>query len=353
MQKVFRHLVSQNKKRHQDGDFDLDLTYLTDEIIAMGLPASGSEAMYCNPIDEVVRFLETHHAERYKVLNLCNERSYDISKFGASCASFPFDDHGAPPMPLVCAFCASAKSWLLGSLENVVVVHCKAGKGRTGVTACCLLLHLGYQRDADAAIAFYNHRRTRDGRGLTVPSQRRYVRYYARQLSARPSLAPMPRLLVGVQVDGVPAGLPYLAIVLQEHGGPTVRQPHQLVIDLEAVVGATQRLACRLRLREDVKVELHSPETAICRMWIHPAFEPATARFAHDADKFQSDVDVVTKGILPKGFALTLFDDDAPQSSKEPDDPTSPVATSTRRASGDRGAESTAAEPAELETAVV
>ena len=103
MQRVFRHLVSQNKKRHQDGDFDLDLTYLTDEIIAMGLPASGSEAMYRNPIDEVVRFLETHHAERYKVFNLCNERSYDISKFGASCASFPFDDHGAPPMPRSCA----------------------------------------------------------------------------------------------------------------------------------------------------------------------------------------------------------------------------------------------------------
>lgn len=265
MQKVFRHLVSQNKKRHQEGDFDLDLTYLTDEIIAMGLPASGSEAMYRNPIDEVVRFLETHHAERYKVFNLCNERSYDISKFGASCASFPFDDHGAPPMALVCAFCASAKSWLLGSLENVVVVHCKAGKGRTGVMVCCLLLHLGYHRDADAAIEFYNHRRTRDGRGLTVPSQRRYVRYYARQLSARPSLAVMPRLLVGVQVDGVPAGLPYLAIVLQvrrprvyrcagrpslvvrywyrtpqEHGGPTERHAHQLVIDLEAVVGATQ-----------------------------------------------------------------------------------------------------------------
>jgi len=215
MQKVFRHLVSQNKKRHQEGDFDLDLTYLTDEIIAMGLPASGSEAIYRNPIDEVVRFLETHHAERYKVFNLCNERSYDISKFGASCASFPFDDHGAPPMALVCAFCASAKSWLLGSLENVVVVHCKAGKGRTGVMVCCLLLHLGYHRDADAAIEFYNHRRTRDGRGLTVPSQRRYVRYYARQLSARPSLAVMPRLLVGVQVDGVPAGLPYLTIVLQ------------------------------------------------------------------------------------------------------------------------------------------
>ena len=86
-------------------------------------------------------------------------------------------------------------------------------------------------------------------------------------------------------------------------------------------------------------------------MWLHPAFEPAAARFAHSADKLTSDVDVVTKGILPKGFAITLFfDDDAPQSSKEPAELASPVATSTRRGSGDSAAGRTA-EPAE--TAVV
>ena len=35
-------------------------------------------------------------------------------------------------LPLVKAFCASAKSWLLGGMEQVVAIHCKAGKGRTG-----------------------------------------------------------------------------------------------------------------------------------------------------------------------------------------------------------------------------
>ena len=54
-----------------------------------------------------------------------------------------------------------------------VVVHCKAGKGRTGVMACCLLMHLGYHKTAAESIAYYNHRRTKDGKGLTVPSQRR------------------------------------------------------------------------------------------------------------------------------------------------------------------------------------
>jgi hypothetical protein len=40
------------------------------------------------------------------------------------------------------AFCADAAAWLAAHPENVVVVHCKAGKGRTGLMLCCLMLHL-------------------------------------------------------------------------------------------------------------------------------------------------------------------------------------------------------------------
>ena len=168
---ILRKLVSQNKIRLKEGGHDLDLTYLTDNIICMGLPATGVEALYRNPIEACVRFLEERHPGQYKVFNLCNERTYDVSKFGGACASFPFDDHGAPPLALIGAFCASAKSWMLQGINHVVVVHCKAGKGRTGLMSCALLLHLGYFRTADDAIAFYNGRRTKDGRGLTVPSQ--------------------------------------------------------------------------------------------------------------------------------------------------------------------------------------
>jgi hypothetical protein len=57
-------------------------------------------------------------------------------------ASFPFDDHNCPPLQLVAAFCQSAYSWLKGDLENVVVVHCKAGMARTGLMISSLLLYL-------------------------------------------------------------------------------------------------------------------------------------------------------------------------------------------------------------------
>lgn len=57
-------------------------------------------------------------------------------------ACFPFDDHNCPPLQLITSFCQSAYSWLKEDIQNVVVVHCKAGMGRTGLMICSLLLFL-------------------------------------------------------------------------------------------------------------------------------------------------------------------------------------------------------------------
>ena len=78
IKRAARQLVSQNKRRYNIDGFDLDLTYVTDRVIAMSFPSSGHMTLYRNPITEVARFFETKHGGHYKIFNLCKERGYSV-----------------------------------------------------------------------------------------------------------------------------------------------------------------------------------------------------------------------------------------------------------------------------------
>ena len=47
-----RTLVSTNKFRYQRDTFDMDLSYVTPQIIAMGFPSVGCEAYYRNSMED-------------------------------------------------------------------------------------------------------------------------------------------------------------------------------------------------------------------------------------------------------------------------------------------------------------
>ena len=55
--------------------------------------------------------------------------------------------------------------------DNIVAVHCKAGKGRTGLIIVCYLLYCGLHRKAISSRKFYDTQRCYDQKGLTIISQ--------------------------------------------------------------------------------------------------------------------------------------------------------------------------------------
>lgn len=182
-----KRVVSKNKKRYVQGGFDLDMSYITEQIIAMGYPSENLEGWYRNSIRDVQRFFAQKHPRNYKIYNLCSERKYNTKYFEKNSVNeeFGFDDHNPPPFNMIIRFCAQVYDFLAKDQDNVVAIHCKAGKGRTGVMICCYLVFDSHMRnnqeisnksskfaikDARDAMVYYGKIRTYDGKGVTIPS---------------------------------------------------------------------------------------------------------------------------------------------------------------------------------------
>lgn len=114
----------------------------------MGFPSVGKEALYRNSISDVKSFMTQKHRNSYKIYNLCSERDYDSTYFdpGSVCKDFFFDDHNPPPFEMIYKFCADCYKFVHFKKENIAAIHCKAGKGRTGVMICCYLVFEGHMK---------------------------------------------------------------------------------------------------------------------------------------------------------------------------------------------------------------
>jgi hypothetical protein len=193
IRQVARHKVSGNKYRYIDLELnlDLDLSYITEDLVAMGVPAAGLlRGTYRNPLGQVARFFSTKHENHFRIYNACPELPYPDEPFvacGGQIVRFNVEDHSPPTMDQILRFLADTREWKTEDAQNVIAVHCKAGKGRTGTFCCAWLLYS--QRCVYAAEALEKFARRRSDRiafgkmkGVDTPSQVRLVHQVAAHL---------------------------------------------------------------------------------------------------------------------------------------------------------------------------
>ena len=197
---IFKRLVSKKKRRLQTEYYDLDMCYITERVIGMGFPAYGCERLYRNSLEDTKSFLDRYHRD-YKIYNLCIEkdRIYPKTYFQNTLVGlFPFNDHSPCPCKLILDFCVDICLYLTAHPNGVAAIHCKAGKGRTGVMIVCYLIFSGLCRTSDEALVHYANQRTLNKRGVTIASQIRYIKYFETFLSSnyeKPFLKCIPKII--------------------------------------------------------------------------------------------------------------------------------------------------------------
>ncbi|KAL4660189.1 tensin-1 isoform X2 [Arapaima gigas] len=186
-------------------NYDVDLVYITERIISVTFPSSAEEQSYSANLKEVATMLRSKHGEHYLLFNL-SEKRYDINKLNPKVLDFGWPDHHAPALDKICSICKAMDTWLNADPHNVVVLHNKGNRGRTGVVVAAYMHYSNISASADQALDRFAMKRFYEDKVLPVgqPSQKRYVQYFSGLLSGHIKINNKPLFLHHVIMHGIP-----------------------------------------------------------------------------------------------------------------------------------------------------
>ncbi|XP_040004231.1 tensin-1 isoform X2 [Xiphias gladius] len=185
--------------------YELDLIYITERIISVSFPSSVDEQSYAANLQEVASMLRSKHGHNYLLFNL-SEKRYDISQLNPKVLDFGWPDHHAPALDKICSICKAMDTWLSADSHNVVVIHNKGNRGRTGVVVAAYMHYSNISASADQALDRFAMKRFYEDKVLPVgqPSQKRYVEYFSGLLSGHIKINNKPLFLHHVIMHGIP-----------------------------------------------------------------------------------------------------------------------------------------------------
>ena len=190
--------------------------------------------------------------------------------------------------------------------DNVVAVHCKAGKGRTGLALVCYLLYGGLQNKASAGRKMYDVQRCHDKKGLTILSQSGYAHYFEKYLARVKSEIKCPVnesespaiVVLAVALHGIPChsaedfkGFFQIAFRSDDdHEEYVIYRSRSCILSTmdalwylelnKDVLGHSNEGISSVRVAGDINVQVcmqtsgiaGSKETPICHTWMHSQF---------------------------------------------------------------------------------
>uniref|UniRef100_A0A674EF11 Tensin-2-like n=1 Tax=Salmo trutta TaxID=8032 RepID=A0A674EF11_SALTR len=185
--------------------YDFDLTYITERIISVFFLPDLEEQCYRGNLQEVAAMLKSKHQDKFLLLNL-SEKRHDITRLNPKVEDFGWPDLHAPPLDKICAMCKAMETWLTSDPGNVVVLHCKGNKGRTGVIVAAYMHYSKISAGVDQALTTLAMRKFCEDKvsSSLQPSQNRYIYYFGGLLSGAIKMNSRPLFLHQVLIPSLP-----------------------------------------------------------------------------------------------------------------------------------------------------
>nr|XP_021327488.1 tensin-2 isoform X1 [Danio rerio] len=185
--------------------YDFDLTYITERIISVLYQSDLDEQSYSANLKVVAPMLKSKHQDKFLLINL-SEKRHDICRLNPKVEEFGWPDLHAPPLDKICAVCKTMENWLNSDPNNVVVLHCKGNKGKTGVIVAAYMHYSKISAGADQALSTVAMRKFCEDKisSFILPSQNRYIYYFAGLLSGSIKMNSSPLFLHQIHVPVSP-----------------------------------------------------------------------------------------------------------------------------------------------------
>ncbi|XP_026162890.1 tensin-2-like isoform X2 [Mastacembelus armatus] len=197
VEQVMEHVMEQS--------YDFDLTYITERIISVFFLPDLEEQQYRRHLQEVASMLKSKHQDKFLLLNL-SEKRHDITRLNPKVQDYGWPDLHAPPLDRICAICKAMETWLTSDPSNVVVLHCKGNKGKTGVIVAAFMHYSKISAGADQALTTLAMRKFCEDKvsSSLQPSQNRYIYYFGGLLSGTIKMNSSPLFLHQILIPSLP-----------------------------------------------------------------------------------------------------------------------------------------------------
>ncbi|KAM8981069.1 tensin-2 isoform 1-T1 [Sarcophilus harrisii] len=186
--------------------WDLDLTYVTERILAAAFPGRFDEQRHRSHLRELAHVLQSKHRDNYLLFNL-SEKRHDLNRLNPKVQDFGWPDLHAPPLDKLCSICKAMENWLSSSPQHVVVLYCKGNKAKLGVIVAAYMHYSKISASEDQALATLTMRKFCEDKVASEfqPSQRRYISYFSGLLSGSIRMNSSPLFLHHVLMPVLPA----------------------------------------------------------------------------------------------------------------------------------------------------